>query len=635
MPMRTIIFNTRYCNIIFCIYCLLNISLTSAGTHAAPMSPPIIVIGKRQIVDPSQTKWRKKDLEEKQYYHVQDALQTTPGVSFSNGPYQRATSLYVRGAEAQHTYVVLDDIIMNDASAPSYLLDMAQLDMSNVATMSLLRGSADTQSTESGLVGTLSMTTEQGKGPTTVFNRLEAGSFDSSTQDIGIKGQKGRIDYYVHGLNESSNGIVLTPSDQQSMTRQKQTNPMFKQNLHTRFGLALTEQSHIHIVNHIMHDDYYYVQPFDQENPAYESIRLQQGHKIEYRIDESSWTSRLGTTYYKQKRTEQKEDQTYTKSPQGGIFEGQSLAFFWKNTRNFNAIYQMTLDMKWTQNHCSNQTSYGTINAKQDQGILLNGHRLTFFNHTRPVILDGSLIGTVFPKTPHPSTLSYKGKITWSMMPTTDVIAAIGTSFSPPSLYQYYDPFYGNQNLKAERLKSYDIGIIHSFLNRSYTASIIYFHHDYDHLIEFSNDHYSNVRKAHVHGIESSLRARFKNTSIILGYTFLHTKNEQTGFALYNRPMHQGSFDLLIHPIDHWLFGGGIIFLGHMINADPLTLSPKSHKVPCISRLFFEYTLPENSDVKIYGRLENVTNQNYQMPLGRMGAGFSCFLGIKIKNNWK
>lgn len=93
-------------------------------------------------------------------------------------------------------------------------------------------------------------------------------------------------------------------------------------------------------------------------------------------------------------------------------------------------------------------------------------------------------------------SLGYGYKIT----PKVQVLGQVATAFKAPSFNDLYFPFFGNPNLKAEKAKSYEIGL--QYAEGATQARITYFNNDITDLITGSPS--KNIGKSHINGIELS-----------------------------------------------------------------------------------------------------------------------------------
>ena len=110
------------------------------------------------------------------------------------------------------------------------------------------------------------------------------------------------------------------------------------------------------------------------------------------------------------------------------------------------------------------------------------------------------------------------------------VFGSIATGFKAPGLYQLYDAYSGNKDLEAEESKNYELGVQHQ--NNKFSNRITYFYREIENGIDYNNTtfKYFNFLKQIVRGVEleTSLKATDKLT-ITGNYTYISsTENTQS-----------------------------------------------------------------------------------------------------------
>jgi vitamin B12 transporter len=205
------------------------------------------------------------------------------------------------------------------------------------------------------------------------------------------------------------------------------------------------------------------------------------------------------------------------------------------------------------------------------------------------------------------------------------LVSNIGTGFIAPSLYQLHDSFAGNPNLKAQTSLTADFGQIISLKESGLTLSNIAFVTKYDEKIEYDNNtfSYQNISSnARIYGIENDLRWRFEWLSSGATYTW-QDSDDGTGKRLIRLPDHKMMVDAVAHGFDAWLR----VYVEHVWSRTDgfggnITLAPYT-----LLGASTGYALTKNWDV--YGRLENLTDEDYQTVSGYSTAGRSIYGGVR------
>ncbi|MCX8020041.1 MAG: TonB-dependent receptor [Chitinophagaceae bacterium] len=125
---------------------------------------------------------------------------------------------------------------------------------------------------------------------------------------------------------------------------------------------------------------------------------------------------------------------------------------------------------------------------------------------------------------------------------------SIATGFKAPSVFQIYDAFSGNQNLKPEKSVNYELGA--NFLHPKIRSRLVYFHREITDGIDYNyvTFKYFNLLKQTVNGAEVELNVTpVKGLQITSNYTFLNaeektqsrrTFKDTTYSYLLRRPRH-------------------------------------------------------------------------------------------------
>ncbi len=84
-------------------------------------------------------------IKESQRIDLTELLATTPGVTFSrSGGPGTQTSVNIRGADADHTVILIDGVVMTDPSTPGGNIDFGNLLVGDINKIEILRGAQST-----------------------------------------------------------------------------------------------------------------------------------------------------------------------------------------------------------------------------------------------------------------------------------------------------------------------------------------------------------------------------------------------------------------------------------------------------------------------------------------------------------
>ncbi|MDX1566479.1 MAG: TonB-dependent receptor [Longimicrobiales bacterium] len=145
---------------------------------------------------------------------VADALRYTSGLDVvSNGSFGSQTSLFLRGAESDHTLVLVDGMQVNRAGGS---IDLSHLTTDNVERIEIVRGPASALYGSDALAGVVHVVTRTGQGPPRLQVSMETDSYSEPRDEVldGLRlradlvGGSERFGYSASLSRESTDGIL-------------------------------------------------------------------------------------------------------------------------------------------------------------------------------------------------------------------------------------------------------------------------------------------------------------------------------------------------------------------------------------------------------------------------------------------
>jgi vitamin B12 transporter len=144
------------------------------------------------------------DLERQQIRHAADALRSLPGVSVSrSGSVAAQTQVRIRGAEGNHTLVLIDGIVANQPGTGEF--DFSNLTADQIERIEVVRGAQSGLYGSGAIGGVVNIVTKRGQGPGRVTVWGEVGSFKTAESGIsasaGSDKAHGLLSYSVRNTN--------------------------------------------------------------------------------------------------------------------------------------------------------------------------------------------------------------------------------------------------------------------------------------------------------------------------------------------------------------------------------------------------------------------------------------------------
>ena len=222
----------------------------------------------------------------------------------------------------------------------------------------------------------------------------------------------------------------------------------------------------------------------------------------------------------------------------------------------------------------------------------------------------------------------------------TRLHSSYGTGVVFPSLYEQYGSipnfFTPNPDLLPEESKGYDVGIEQAFWQRRIVVDVTYFNQNLENEIvsSFFGPPANIAEESKRQGIEVAGRVTPIDGLTISGsYTYLDATGGD-GLAEVRRPEHSGSINIAYAFAE----GRGLVNLGVTYNGamqdfafDAFTFAQRQVTLDeyTVVNLAAQYNVTEN--VQLFGRVENLLNEDYQETFGFETAPVAAYGGVRIK----
>lgn len=624
---------------------LLMFALFSSAALAENTLAPITVTASRNPVSinksgSSVSVIDKQHIEKRQLPFAADLLRDVPGTSISkNGGTGTLTQLRLRGAESNHSLVLIDGIEANDITAGSEF-NFANLATCGLESIEVLRGPQSSLWGSDALAGVVNIQTRKGQGPIYVESTFSAGRFDSRQNCTGISGGNDVHDFSLYGAYFENNGTNISEQGSENDGYRNTT-------VNGRYGINLSDSFEINLtgrhVNSAVETD-----PFD---PPIDANRETESIQNYFRFNSILNTFNDDWNHQANISITDTSNDNFADGIKDTTNAGEKLKFDYQTTfYHFtdNTNHSITLAYE-REREKFEQTGTASVfgDPNQNQTIYNTG----YIGEYRIGIADQLFLNASLRKDDNDEFKNtYTHRLSTTYTPnasTTSLHGAYGTSVKNPSFTERFgftpDTFIGNPNIKPEKSKGWEIGISHAFTQHLKVNTTYFSEKLEDEINGFFFDPsiggFTAVNlqgESDRRGLELSIYAKpLKNFDITAFYTYVESRqpdnsgktseirvprNTASLTANYQFLNQRANLNLNINYTDDQFDNDFSTFPSDRVELGDYTLVD----------IAGEYQI--NSWLTLQGRVENLFDKDYQNIFGYETQGINAHIGVKFQS---
>jgi vitamin B12 transporter len=600
---------------------------------------PLSKVGNSVTVLDQQT------IQDSQKVDVSSLLATTPGITFvRNGGPGTSTSVYVRGADSDHTIVLIDGVVLNDPSSTGGNLDFGNLLVGDISRIEILRGGQSTLYGSQAIGGVINIITAEPEPGFNAEAQAEGGSLGTALAKAAI-GEKADnwsfrlgATYYatdsVSALDERYGGAGSDPFHDSVVSGRATYD--FTPDVQFDERAYWTE-------SRSFYDGYSPVTFLLANYPQYENVRQVFDYTgLNFNFFDNQLKNRLAYEY----TTTQHSDYNSAVDPitQTDSYRGNNSRVEYQGTwaivPGYQAVFGVQQEKSWadTTPDAPAHADTGQVGEYlQVQGEVIPGVNLTAGERHDHYDSFGQ---------------HYTGQFAaaWSLPSSTVLRASWSQGYKAPSLYQLYSP-YGNAALKPEQSTGGDAGVEQHLWNDRVTLSATYFLTHFKNLIEFEDcpgsplcgtvgsefGYYANFDRAKASGVELQAAATLTSAlTVSANYSHIKTEDDTPGSATYGQQLYQRPEDAANLSVTYaWPHSVKTTVAARYGGA---SLDENFNVYPTATVRLGGYTLFDlrasydvTARLELYARVDNLTNKYYETIYQYGTWGRTAFLGVRAK----
>jgi vitamin B12 transporter len=591
----------------------------------------------------------REQLERNSGKSLTEVLNTQAGLIINGSSNILGTNqdVYLRGAAAGKTLIMLDGIPVYDASGISGAFDLNLINADQVERIEILKGSQSTLYGSDAIAGVINIITKKGSAKKINANaNLAAGSYNTYKASAGLNGTIKNTNYNVQYTKLYSKGFSAAQdqTDTGDFDKDGMDENVFRAHIIQKINNKLSVRLNSQVSNYKTDAD---AGPFKDDVDYYvksknslvglgadysfgkTALHFNYNYNTTNRFYLDDSTTKTNFSYYsegnytgKSHFAELYSNIAITKNIDvlvGADYRNQRTGQEYFSVSAFGPYASPTLGDDSTK--VNQFGAYASLVLKNINGFNVElGGRYNNFNK----------YGDVFTFSFNPSYV-FKNNI--------KVFGNISTGFKTPSLYQVYSEYrIPTGELSPEKSLSIEGGV--QYRTEKINLRAVYFSRNIQDNIVFVNTntapygYYANADKQKDKGLELEASVDFGKVQLNANYTNLDGKIEtKTGtkdtsfFNLYRRPRQTINLNVGIDLCKNWNINLGVQSISKRYEAI-YGAAPVEMPAYYVWNLYSTYSIIKN--IKVFIDLKNITDEKYSEVRGYNSRRFNFMAGVNL-----
>lgn len=571
-----------------------------------------------RAVGSAATVVEREEILREQNRRVSDVLRGVPGVQVSQARPGLLTSVSIRGSDNDQVLVLVDGVRVADPSSTTTAFRFDHLSAADIERIEVLRGNQSSLYGSDAIGGVINIITRRAETDgwqLTTDTEVGPDGWKNGNATLTVK--QGAVDARVTAYGLHYDG----PSEHSERVKQvvgpMQDTPYQGNGLSTVLGWQIAPETRLEFSGMTSDTRLAYDNLNGDAANTVDKDEWRLGFRLTHESADGKFRHALHGGTYSAVRTYYT---AFSRVPEGDLYDGQLTSYGY--------------DLTWKPN--DQWSVVGGVAHEEEETVQITNYsgRFTASNATTAVF--GEVAYT--PDDINSFTLAARrddndrfGSFdTWRLTAAhlmnygaTEVKlrASAGTGAKAPSLYQLFDPTYGNANLTAQESRGFDLGADVYLPWGEINATL--FQNDVENKIAFDFTRgYYNEGETQERGLELGVSADLTaNWQISASHTYVMSTDELTG-AWRGQPKNTGSISATYAP-DPWSVTARVRYAS-------ANHSGFAGNVPgyAVADLFGSYHI--NDRTELYARVENIFDREYETDYGYRTPDRTLYAGIRI-----
>jgi len=557
----------------------------------------------------------RKTIEAAEKEFVIDLLKGIPEINVvQNGGTGKTSTVIFRGGSSTHTLVMIDGVKMKSTTTGYF--DFANISLDDIERIEIVKGAQSTIYGSEAMAGVINIITKKGKGPLKIEGSYEQGAHNTYSPSVTLSGGTDKVDFRLTGSHFETAGISAAKAGTEadgyksdSVSARVGIRPMEKLELELS-GRYSKDRSELDAFGA---DDLNYVQRGDHY--------VMSGKGKLYLTDE--WEQVLTLSRVSDELEYTDPDNASRNSRINTALNTAD----WQHNLYLTDAYVLTLGAEYREEEGEN---VGVFDRRIDNTAFYLNNKVKLLNNR--LVLNAGLR--------YDDHEAFGDKTTYRVGGVYNMKSAgllvkgnYGKGFRAPTLNElYYQDSWssGNPNLKPEKSTSWEVGLEKEIVREKATVSLTYFNQEYKDLIQWIETppgswQYvpQNTAEAQIRGVEAGATVKItENLTASSFYTYTDSEDKATGRRLKRRPLEKLNIAL------DYAKGPASVTASYTY-VSKVYESVSVGNLPSYILVDLSGSYKINKNLKVFARIENMFDEDYEVAGGYGTQGATVFTGVK------
>lgn len=554
------------------------------------------------------------DLDTLGFDFVVDALASAPGVTINqNGAFGGVASVRIRGASSEQTLVLVDGLAVNDTSAPGGGYDFSRFDPENIERIEILKGPHSTLWGSDAIGGVVSITTKRAEDGLHGSLFGEYGSFNTFRAGASLNGAIEGGDFRLSVTGIDSDGLSKADEANGNTEEDGYTSYTFSGRGGVNFpGGARLDLTALYTDAETEFDSFVFGAQGNvgDGDEVSETEEFSANLSLQLPLLDDRFENLFLIGYSDIER------QNFTNGAFGFGAEGDRTLLRYQGTFKANERHSVAFGAE-----------HEDTTANDDDASITGYFALYEFKPVEKLTLTGGV--RVDDHTRFGSETTARVAAAYNPNEQITLRGSWGQGFKAPTIFQTTFFCCGatapNADVLPENSDAFDFSAEFRTQDGRGEIGVTYFDQSVENLISFSFaiGGYENIPGAETSGIEAFASYQFTDwLGLGVNYAYIDAQDNQ-GNTLIRVPEHSGEVTVSLDP--EGPVSGAILVRYNGEEDDFNGTVDDWLRVD----LTASYDLGDN--VEVYGRVENLFDENYQQILGYGTPGLSGSFGVRLR----